>query len=634
MDNKALFVKLSERTQSTADMIERLKESYCKRISRFYNTTADDRAKMEGFHNGDTVLFVAILYNGDNITRAYIGDGEVTDQKNIKYNIIVSLPDNAALRNICKLSELDLDADFASDSYLLCVESELVTKQIHFITNPIPAIPVNERKYDSLESENLLSPLAQRNEYCRRQYNFNDPAPDRSEFQRDYDRIVHSKAFRRMVDKAQIFSTDKGDYYRTRMTHSQVVAQIARSIAAALNLNLFLTEAIALGHDIGHTPFGHQGERTLDDILQGRIPLIQDVQLMNQDHEEGCMGFKHNYQSIRVASMLEKTYAKIPGMDLSFQTLEGMLKHTKLKKDRYNLLQFIKCNEAELHLEQDFCSTLEGQVVAIADEIAQRGHDLDDAMTSGSLSIDELEKYLALRKMTDLAEIVSCAEKEVEKAVREGYMQQDDSELRNSRTASAVISYFIRDVIETSRKSLACYNESTFEENGHCITGRLIVFSETAKMLNDYLETIIANKVINNAEVSLFDNNASAIIMGLFSAYYHNPRLLHTGTMRRLYHDMRLVSENVVDFEYGNHEIIRDELFCITAQNLAELQSEDPDRFCEYREKRRILVRNICDYISGMTDSYAKSEYQKILINQAICPLKTTVPTVTMKCTV
>lgn len=617
MGNKVLFVKLSERTQSTADMIDRLKESYCNKVSRYYNTTSDDRAKMDGFHSGDTVLFVAILYDGDSITRAYLGNGEVNDQKNIKYNIVISLSDNAALRNICKLSELNLNADF--DSFLLCVESELVSEQIRFIINPIPENPVVDRKYDSFVSETPLSPLAQRNEYCRRQYNFNAPEPDRSEFQRDYDRIIHSKAFRRMVDKAQVFSTDKGDYYRTRMTHSQVVAQIARSIASALNLNLFLTEAIALGHDIGHTPFGHQGERTLDDILQGKIPLIQDIQLLNQDHEEGCMGFKHNFQSIRVASLLEKTYATIPGMDLSFQTLEGMLKHTRLKKDRYNLLQFIKCNETDLHLEQDFCSTLEGQAVAIADEIAQRGHDLDDAMTSGSLNINELEKYLKLRKMINLAMIVRNAEDEVDEAIRKGYMQQDDSELRNSRTASAVISYFIKDVIDASRKAIGCYDLSTFEGNGHCITEQLIVFSETAKILNDYLETIIANKVINNAEVSLFDNNASAVITGLFSAYYHNPRLLHKGTMRKLYIDMRQVSENVVDFEYGNHAIIRDELNQITAGNLDELKSKDPELFREYKEKRRILVRNICDYISGMTDTYAKNEYQKIMINRSIC---------------
>lgn len=617
MENPVIFVKLSERTQSTAEMIERLNESYCEKVSRFYNTTAGDKAKMDGFQNGDTVLFVAILYDGDYISKAYLGNGEVNDSKNIYYKIFVSLPDNAALRNICKLSELDLEADFTP--FLFYVESELVSEQIRFIINQIPENPIVDRKYARIESETSLSPLAQRNEYCRRQYNFNEPTPDRSEFQRDYDRIVHSKAFRRMVDKAQIFSTDKGDYYRTRMTHSQVVAQIARSIAAALNLNLFLTEAIALGHDIGHTPFGHQGERTLDDILQGRIPLIQDVQLLNQDHEEGCMGFKHNFQSIRVASILEKTYATIPGMDLSFQTLEGMLKHTKLKKDRYYLLQFIKCNEADIHLEQDFCSSLEGQVVAIADEIAQRGHDLDDAMTSGALNTDELEKYLKLRKMMDLAEIVRHAEKEVTEAIRKGYMQQDDNELRNSRTASAVISYFIKDVIETSRNAISCYDDSTFEEKGNCVTEQLVAFSGTAKILNDYLETIIANKVINNTEVSLFDYNASAVITGLFSAYYRNPRLLHKGTMRRLYRDMRQVSENVVDFEYGNHEIIREELHQITAGNLDELKSKEPELFREYKEKRRILVRNICDYISGMTDTYAKNEYQKImLIGQSV----------------
>ena len=617
MGNKVLFVRLSERAVSAADMIERLNDSFCKKESRYYNTSTGDKAEMDRVDIGETVLFVAILHRGKLITNAYLGNGEVTaykTQKNIKYYITATLPDNAALRNICKLSELDLSSDFASDSYLLCVDSELVAKQIRFIMSPIPNYPVVAINYSILENENALSKLAQRNEYCRRQYNANNPMPDRSEFQRDYDRIIHSKAFRRMVDKAQVFSTDKGDYYRTRMTHSQVVDQIARSIAAALKLNLFLTEAIALGHDIGHTPFGHQGERTLDDILQGKIPIIKNIQILNSNHGDGILGFKHNYQSIRVASILEKQYATIPGMDLSFQTLEGMLKHTKLKKDTYHLSQFIKCTEKDLHFEQDFCSTLEGQVVAIADEIAQRGHDLDDAMTSGAMNNSELRKYLTLQKMVDLESIVSHAEDEVDEAIRKGFMQSDDSELRNSRTASAVISYFIMDVIETSRERIERYDQSSFDKNGHCVSEQLISFSDTAKRLNDYLETIIANRVINNAEVSLFDNNAATIITGLFSAYYHNPRLLHKGTMRRLYWDMRQVSDNVIDFEYGNHEIIREELLRITTLELEELETKNSALFNEYREKRRVLVRNICDYISGMTDTYAKNEYRKIMV--------------------
>ena len=127
MENPVIFVKLSERTQSTAEMIERLNESYCEKVSRFYNTTAGDKAKMDGFHNGDTVLFVAILYDGDYISKAYLGNGEVNDSKNIYYKIFVSLPDNAALRNICKLSELDLEADFTP--FLFYVESELDSRR-------------------------------------------------------------------------------------------------------------------------------------------------------------------------------------------------------------------------------------------------------------------------------------------------------------------------------------------------------------------------------------------------------------------------------------------------------------------------------------------------------------------------
>lgn len=188
-----------------------------------------------------------------------------------------------------------------------------------------------------INSENGLADLAQRNEYCERAYNLRAPMQHRG--QRDYERIVHSKAFRRMVDKAQVFSASKGDYYRTRMTHTQAVSQIARGIAEGLGLNMYLTEAIALGHDIGHTPFGHQGERILDSILQGKFNIIKNVESFSGDLSFG--GFKHNYQSIRVATLLEEEYTEICGMDLSYQTLEGMLKHTKLKRDNYSLDQFI-----------------------------------------------------------------------------------------------------------------------------------------------------------------------------------------------------------------------------------------------------------------------------------------------------
>lgn len=545
---------------------------------------------------------------------AYLGTGKIIKNEKgyaIKLNVKSKLNYGTAIKNICKLSELNLEKDFKKDEYVLIEESELISKQIDFIINEPFLEKTHSCIYNELNSEKELSEYAQRNEHCVRQYNLRKPMENRGEFQRDYERIVHSKAFRRMVDKAQVFSASKGDYYRTRMTHTQAVSQIARGIAEGLKLNLYLTEAIALGHDIGHTPFGHQGERTLNDILRGKYDIIKNIKLFEKNNYFG--GFKHNYQSLRVASLLEEEYTEICGMDLSFQTLEGMIKHTKLKKNEFMLEQFTNDNSANehLHFEQEFCSTLEGQVVAIADEIAQRGHDLDDALSSGAMQFEDFQKYLTVKKMKELADIVNRVNDDIIAMNHNHRRFVDENELRNSRTVSAIVSYFINDVIRYSAEKINKYDYSEFEDNDYRVSKEIISFSETAATLNKYLETIITSKVINSPEVSLFDNNAHTIVKGLFKAYYNNPRLLHKGTQRKLYINLRNVSQNVVDFEYGNYEIIKEEFDLITGYDFNNDSTSELAK--EYYEKRCVLVRLICDFIAGMTDTYASNEYNRIV---------------------
>lgn len=545
---------------------------------------------------------------------AYLGTGKIIKNEKgyaIKLNVKSKLNYGTAIKNICKLSELNLEKDFKKDEYVLIEESELISKQIDFIINEPFLEKTHSCIYNELNSEKELSEYAQRNEHCVRQYNLRKPMENRGEFQRDYERIVHSKAFRRMVDKAQVFSASKGDYYRTRMTHTQAVSQIARGIAEGLKLNLYLTEAIALGHDIGHTPFGHQGERTLNDILRGKYDIIKNIKLFEKNNYFG--GFKHNYQSLRVASLLEEEYTEICGMDLSFQTLEGMIKHTKLKKNEFMLEQFTNDNSANehLHFEQEFCSTLEGQVVAIADEIAQRGHDLDDALSSGAMQFEDFQKFLTVKKMKELADIVNRVNDDIIAMNHNHRRFVDENELRNSRTVSAIVSYFINDVIRYSAEKINKYDYSEFEDNDYRVSKEIISFSETAATLNKYLETIITSKVINSPEVSLFDNNAHTIVKGLFKAYYNNPRLLHKGTQRKLYINLRNVSQNVVDFEYGNYEIIKEEFDLITGYDFNNDSTSELAK--EYYEKRCVLVRIICDFIAGMTDTYASNEYNRIV---------------------
>lgn len=611
MGNKIIYIKLKEGCKP----IEYFRNSFDERKNYYYNLSsyAEDELEISKACIDSSYFLIALIHDNDKIIYSYLGTGTISHNDkgfSIKFSIKSKLNYGTAIKNICKLSELSLSDDFAKDEYVLKEESDLIAKQIDFIINRPFEEKTKEQRYEKINSEDGLDDLAQRNEYCERAYNLRAPKQHRGEFQRDYERIVHSKAFRRMVDKAQVFSASKGDYYRTRMTHTQAVSQIARGIAEGLGLNMYLTEAIALGHDIGHTPFGHQGERTLDSILQGKFNIIKNVESFTGDLSFG--GFKHNYQSIRVATLLEEEYTEICGMDLSYQTLEGMLKHTKLKRDNYSLDQFISSDDAsdKLHFTQDFCSTLEGQVVAIADEIAQRGHDLDDAFSSGAMEFDDFKNYLAVKKMKKLLDIVEKVNKDLTSMGEKNRRFVDKKELRNSRTVSDIVSYFINDVINCSKGKMNEYDLSKFRGNHNRVKEELICFSEETSTLNKYLETIISSKVINSPEVSLFDNNAETIISGLFKAYYNNPRLLHKGTQRKLYINLRNISENVVDFEYGNHEVIKEEFDMITNENLEKLTTEDAD---EYKEKRRVLVRNICDFISGMTDTYATNEYNRII---------------------
>jgi dGTPase len=195
-----------------------------------------------------------------------------------------------------------------------------------------------------------------------------EPAPAyRSEYQRDRDRIIHSTAFRRLVYKTQVFVNHEGDLYRTRLTHSLEVSQIARSVATALNLNEALTEAVSLAHDLGHTPFGHAGQDTLNACMR----------------EFG--GFEHNQQSLRVVDVLETKYAEFPGLNLMFETREGILKHCSARSAR----ELGDVGERFLKREQP---GLEAQLANIADAIAYNNHDVDDGYRAGLITLDQLRE--------------------------------------------------------------------------------------------------------------------------------------------------------------------------------------------------------------------------------------------------
>ncbi len=200
------------------------------------------------------------------------------------------------------------------------------------------------------------------------------PAPTRNDFQRDRDRIVHSTAFRRLVYKTQVFLNHEGDLFRTRLTHSLEVAQLARSIARTMRLNEDLCEAVSLAHDLGHTPFGHAGQDALDDCLRRVDP--------------GTLGFEHNFQSLRVVDLLEERYPHYDGLNLSFETREGILKHCSRR--RAEALEATEPDGVGRRFLDRTQPSLEAQVCNLADEIAYNSHDIDDGVRSGLVEYDQL----------------------------------------------------------------------------------------------------------------------------------------------------------------------------------------------------------------------------------------------------
>lgn len=215
-------------------------------------------------------------------------------------------------------------------------------------------------EWEKIEGQ-ILSPFAQRSFRSKGRLRPEPPDEIRTEYQRDRDRIIHSKAFRRLKHKTQVLFAPQGDHYRTRMTHTLEVSQIARTIGRALGLNEDLIEAIALGHDLGHTPFGHAGEQALDNVYRKYVPE----------------GFRHYEQSLRVVDVLEN---EGKGLNLTFEVRDGILHHSKGRKD--------------ISEEGDLPATLEGQVVRISDRIAYINHDLDDALRAGLLCLKDVPKSI------------------------------------------------------------------------------------------------------------------------------------------------------------------------------------------------------------------------------------------------
>jgi dGTPase len=313
-----------------------------------------------------------------------------------------------------------------------------------------------------------------------------EPGPAyRSEFQRDRDRIIHSAAFRRLEYKTQVFVNHEGDLFRTRLTHSIEVAQIARSIARALRLNEDLTEGIALAHDLGHTPFGHAGQDALNACMQG------------------WGGFEHNLQSLRVVDELEERYAEFPGLNLTFESREGILKHCSRKNAR----ELGDVGERFLLKQQP---SLEAQLTNLADEIAYNSHDVDDGLRSELIDVDQLSEVALFREQYE--------------TVRLRY-----PDLHPRRTIHEVVRRLINcqvvDLVETSLANLECAMPPDVEAvRRH--PAPLVAFSESMREQNLELKRFLRRNLYRHYRVHRMTAKASRTITALFNAFIDDPRLM------------------------------------------------------------------------------------------------------------
>jgi dGTPase len=366
-------------------------------------------------------------------------------------------------------------------------------------------------------------------------------SPTRSEYQRDRDRIIHSTAFRRLQHKTQVFLHHEGQHYRTRLTHTLEVSQMARSIARALGLHEDLAEAIALAHDLGHTPFGHAGERVLHD------------KMANWD------GFDHNMQALRVVTRLENRYAEHDGLNLTWETLEGILKHNGPMVDaqgnpvgRYlaeGLPTGIYDIPAAADLRLDTYASLEAQTAAIADDIAYNAHDIDDALRAGLITIADLVQVPLVGPIVE--EVLTLWPNIAPNR------QAHEIERR-------LITRSIEDVIATSQVGIRSLNLQSSEDVR--TAGRTIVrFSDGVAAAEKGLKQFLFDNVYRSETVMVPVRKSQEVVSALFDAYF---------------------TRAAMPGAWGE---------------AAAAALSDTFR-----------ARIICDFIAGMTDPYALDEYERL----------------------
>ena len=442
----------------------------------------------------------------------------------------------------------------------------------------------------------------------------------RTNFQRDRDRILYSRSFRRLSGKTQVFIPLSHDHVRNRLTHTLEVSQIARITARNLQLNETLSEAMALGHDLGHTPFGHVGERALNLIMNncGNFSEAQNYLDLNDK------GFKHNHQSVRACCDLEKIYPRIHGMNLTNFTLWGIRNHSGIKWKKCDFFRDNHCylklktsdqciNSGNLavdfyhkydkylktNLNKEACS-FEAYVVAFADEIAQRHHDVEDAY---------------FMKILDRSDILGRI-----RGIFKDLLYEEDKKnfdevagRKNTKYFIPLISRFLvhlynHHLIDFSKERLQNFrNEYDIKTNSDFsniypkishLTNGIIDFTEELKTADKKFKEFLMNAVLNSFYAQRMDGKGLYVIKRLFKAYLTNPKQLHDATIVYVYNLYRNKNENLLDVSNVRLGQYR--------ENIGKASMRNDRKF------QRALIRAICDHIAGMTDAFVINEYERL----------------------
>ncbi len=333
----------------------------------------------------------------------------------------------------------------------------------------------------------------------------------RSPYQRDRDRVIHSTAFRRLKHKTQVFVNTAGDHFRTRMTHSLEVAQIARTLAKHFNLNEDLCETLSLAHDLGHTPFGHAGEDSLNECMS----------------DYG--GFDHNLQTLRIVTLLENKYYHFKGLNLTYETIDGLVKHNGPIRDTSEIKKYLGDKFLKGKIKFNLNSSLEAQIAAISDDIAYNSHDLEDGLRANLYKIEDLQKIPVL------SDIIHNHKK---------YIKQKGVDLVIRQIVREIINAMVKDIILNTEKNIKHKKIKSISDVLKC-NEKIVYFSEKMNLFDLNIKSFLKEKMYFSKDVYKNTNKGKKIIKFLFDKIRKKPKKFINKNMQNSNHMERSISDYI-----------------------------------------------------------------------------------------